>query len=140
MQSSWGGDPDDDGQAALPPWVTALPKSFLSPMVMTTAAAAAAATVTATKLGPGPSLATLGPVAPWIAQTCACVPDHQASYSLSGLHALGFEPTTHSAVWYLYCSHTCSIVPSVFTYRFSNKIIKNPGQQPQNIKPNLMSF
>lgn len=106
--------PDDDGQAALPPWVTALPKSYLSPMVVTTAASAAA-TVKATKLGPGSSLAKLGPWAPWVAQTCGCVPDHQASYSLSGLHALGLEPTTHSAVWYLYCSHTCSIVPSDFS-------------------------
>lgn len=55
-----------DGQAGLPPWVMAPPKSFLSPVAVTAAAsaavsAAAAAAVTTTKLGPGPSLAAVGP-------------------------------------------------------------------------------
>ena len=47
-----------DGQAGLPPWVAALPKSFPSLTVVTPSAAAA---VTVTSRGPGLSLARLGP-------------------------------------------------------------------------------
>lgn len=47
-----------DGQAGLPAWVAALPRPFPLLTVVTTSAAAA---VTATSLGPGLSLARLGP-------------------------------------------------------------------------------
>lgn len=52
---------------------------------------------------------SLGLVAPWMVQTCGCVPERQASCSVSGLCALEPEPTGHSAAWYLDCSHTASL-------------------------------
>lgn len=67
-----------------------------------TAAASAAATVTATSLGPGPSLAVLGLVTFLMAQTCGCVPDYQASCSVSGLCAP--EPAS-----------PCTVPPGIFT-------------------------
>lgn len=112
-----------DGQAVLPPWVTALPKPFLSPRAVT-AAASASATVTPT---------SLGLVAPWMAQTCGCVPDRQASCSVSGLCALEPEPTLHSAAWCLDCSHTASLSCQTSLTVSKTKLLRIQEHNPRTL-------
>lgn len=114
----------DDGRTSwLPTWVTALPKSF--PSLMAVTARFCRCHCHGHQSGPSSQSCHVGAFWHPGLPRRGCVPDCQASCSLLGLRALRPEPPSGSAACCLYCSHTCFIVPSRFTYKFGDKIIMN---------------